>query len=503
VNSKDEQHRDPAFARAPAASLSPRDGFSAARSHDIHTPMNGILGMLELLLDTDLSDQQRELASVAHASAEELLRRLNDMLDFAGVNEGTLGLESAAFDLRQEVDAALKAWRNAVQAKGLSLKAELPPVGLRPVLGNPARMLELIAGLLEVVSAGAQGEVELRVHATPQEDGCDVLISVGAARHSAAARDKPLERTLMGCKHLLKLMGGQLGERTGEGQDQSYWFALRLAYAPMSAMQQERAAERRPAALGEDMLRAGATFTGYRILIADDVSANRQVALHLLSKLGCHADAAEDGRQAIAMHEKQPYDLILMDCQMPDIDGYQASTAIRDAESGKNVHTPIVAITAYTMHGERERCAAAGMDDFLAKPLRLHTLSETLSRWLEPVAGNAEDNGKDDLAGMRDMFGSAFNELARLYLSDSPKRISGLTEAIAAHDPVQASRFAHSLSGSCASMGASGLAAICRDIETRCKLGDVEHLDAKLKALTNEYARIEAKLKSMMEQEAS
>jgi len=196
------------------------------------------------------------------------------------------------------------------------------------------------------------------------------------------------------------------------------------------------------------------------------------------------------------MHKLQPYDLILMDCQMPVMDGYQATKAIRDNETG--THTPIIALTAFTMQGEREQCMAVGMDDFLAKPIRLSTMREALGRWLHANAAGAPEE-RDEFASMQKMFGPDFVELTQLYLSDSPKRIASLTEAVAEKNAPRIAATVHSLSGSCASIGATGFATICKEMEIKAKAEQLDNMESMLAEIGTEYARVKAKLLAMIQ----
>lgn len=244
------------------------------------------------------------------------------------------------------------------------------------------------------------------------------------------------------------------------------------------------------------------SFRGYRILVADDNRVNREVAVRMARNLGCSADAASDGRIAVAMHRAQPYDLILMDCQMPELDGFEACAQIRVQESAGS-HTPIIGWTAHVMSGEQDACAVAGMDDFLVKPLRPAVLHEVLERWLrrplqstEPPAAQAEP--EDDLESVREMFGEDFAELVMLFRADSPGRLAAMQEAAHARDAAALAKVVHTLSGSTASIGAARLAAQCRDLEIAARAGLPPDISARLAAIESAYATIDARLQAML-----
>lgn len=244
----------------------------------------------------------------------------------------------------------------------------------------------------------------------------------------------------------------------------------------------------------------GLKFAGHRILVAEDNPVNQQIAIRMLEKLGCRADIASNGREAVLMHGEQPYHLVLMDCQMPELDGYQATAQIRAMENGRR-RTPIVALTSHSTQNEREKCLAAGMDDFISKPVQLQILEQVMGRWLlsatmQPAI--AEPGKNDELETVQTLFGAAFAELAALYQIDSPKRIGILHQAGAAGDGAQIAKVAHAFSGSCASIGATHLSALCKELERHAKDGVLAGFDQKMNAIEAEYNRVSAKLQVMV-----
>lgn len=236
-----------------------------------------------------------------------------------------------------------------------------------------------------------------------------------------------------------------------------------------------------------------------RVLVADDNPVNREVALRLLEKHGCVSEGAIDGANALEMHRANPYVLILMDCNMPVLDGYQATARIR-AEEGDTRHTPVIALTAGGAD-EADRCLAAGMDDFLSKPLRPQALAAMLERWLSPgdeSGAIAESGACDELEMIQKMFGRDFTELAALYQADSPPRLAALRQALSDGDGFQLSKVAHALGGSSMSIGATGLSAMCTTLERRVKSGMPGDVQQRLTAIDAEYARIVHKLQDLL-----
>lgn len=464
-------------------------------SHQIRTPMNGIIGTLELLLAGELTPSQRELAVTAYASAEQLLKRLDNIPGFADL--GALTASAAANSAKRPLHLRVL-FAHADTRQRTLLAQALTQAGV------DATGVESAAAVLNAMEQASSANAPYHVAFLDRQ-----LPGVDGETLGAALKSDPAYRELR-----LVLIGtpadGDVRDRLAHAGF-SAWLTWPLPQQALEdvlgafsqAMQNGKepgfiACESLPLSVPEQ--ENARPFSGYRVLVADDVHINRQVALRLLENLGCHAEAAVDGRQAVAMHAHRHYDVILMDCQMPRMDGYQATTTIRAAET--EGHTPIIAVTASTIQGERERCAEAGMDDFLAKPIRLSDLRTALSRWLMPkkvTPTSAAAPGSDELAAMQQMFGADFAALAAVYLSDSPKRIEALREAAATHDARQVAQVAHSLSGSCVSIGATALAAICREVEMRSKASNLQDIEVKLSAITMEYAKIEARLKTMIE----
>lgn len=247
-------------------------------------------------------------------------------------------------------------------------------------------------------------------------------------------------------------------------------------------------------------------FQEVRILVADDNEINRQVAQRMLERLGCSVHSACNGMEVVEMARKLRYDLILMDCQMPEMDGYHATARIRESEVQRS-RVPIIALTAHAMQGEREKCVAAGMDDFLSKPIRPQALRETLERWLGTVARQTEPareiavvtDEADDLAACRSMLGDVFPKVAQLYLSDSTKRLATLHQAAAEGNVAQMCATAHTLYGSTISIGGRRLAALLKDLE-RVSMSEMPRdVDARLELIEAEYATLTDKLQAVVQ----
>ncbi|OWW22126.1 hybrid sensor histidine kinase/response regulator [Noviherbaspirillum denitrificans] len=484
----------------------------ADMNHDIRTSMNGVRGMLDLLLDTGLTPSQQEYARTAQHSVDNLLESLERIVDMSLIESNSFRFNQAPFDLLQEVRAALAAKPAGAHSKGIALSVVYPP-SVR-LLGDAARLREVFSALADVALQYASGEtMSLAVNAIrlPGEM-CRVVLEANVPQSSEDSGslasmlgggntgNEVHSRDMLGmavCTQLVHRMKGSIEidrsrpPATLVRVTVDLPLAMHDASGPRAAV--DSAAPRD--AHGAAHLPAPADCT---VLVADDNPVNQQVAARMLEKLGYKAEVASDGMQAVEMHNWKRFDLILMDCEMPVLDGLEATQRIRAAE-GSSRRTPIVALTASTGQGEQERCLAAGMDDFLAKPIRPQLLGDLLARWLQRPAAQEDPACTDELEKVKDMFGADFAELAALYQQDGAPRLAAMREAAAAGDRTRLAKVSHALGGSCASIGATGLSALCKALELSVKAGSVADVDAKMDAIEAEYRRVCGKLQSLLE----
>ena len=405
--------------------------FLANMSHEIRTPMNGILGMADLLLQADLPTERHRQVEILEASSRGLLRVIDDILDFSQVEAGELRVESIPFDPLEVVEQVVALERQPAKAKGLDFELAIADtLPGRAILGDPARLRQVLLNLLSnAVKFTAEGSVRVEVDPlapepeaktdAPSSEGwlrCRVIDTGIGIEPEAQARlfapfqqaDTSTRRRFGGTglglaisRRLVEAMGGTLDFETIPGSGSTFTVLLPWIPAPIESPDEvpatttesleatEPTAEptteptQSMVAIAENTeeVEGSAPPTRARVLVVEDNPVNQMVALAQLRKLGLTAEAVDGGRAALKALADRPFDLILMDCQMPDLDGYQTTEQIRGQESDHR-RIPIIAVTAHALGEVRERCLAAGMDDYLPKPYTTEILAETLGQWL-------------------------------------------------------------------------------------------------------------------------
>ena len=381
-----EQLREARQAAEAAAVAKSR--FLANMSHEIRTPMNGVVGATELLLDSGLNDEQMELARIAQESAHSLLSIINDILDFSKIDAGKLDLEQIPFDAHRLLDQVMRLMRPVAAKQGLELRLRIAPDIPRVIIGDPTRVRQVLLNLIgNAIKFTAAGWVSVSIDLIPtllgeprfaisvEDTGIGIAPErIGALFQEFSQADSSVTRNFGGTglglaisKRLVEKMGGAIRLESALGRGSKF-----VVEIPLHLAEDQEAPD--PA----QMTLAGIeTFPGCRVLLAEDNVVNQKIGQRILRKLGCLVDVAQNGRSAISALERAQYDVILMDLQMPEVDGIQATREIRR----RGIRTPIVALTASVLDETRRACEAAGMDAFITKPIRVDEISAILKRF--------------------------------------------------------------------------------------------------------------------------
>jgi CheY-like chemotaxis protein/HPt (histidine-containing phosphotransfer) domain-containing protein len=494
--------------------------FLANMSHEVRTPMNGVLGLSALLLDTELDGKQEKMITAIRESADALIGIVDEILDFSQLQKGQVELEHAAFDMSVLIDGVAALMQPRAAAKGLRLESEMKGFTSGRFVGDSGRIRQVLLNFVnnavkftesgfvliraEVVESSGNTRIRLSVRDTGVGIPDESLPRIFTRYHqSDAGSHRGSGGNGLGLaisKQLVDLMGGELGVQSKVNEGTSFWAEIDLEPGPEDTL---RVVD--TTGTGDLLIREG-----LRVLVAEDNPTSRMVTEALLKKLACEVDIALDGREALQKTKTHDYDIVFMDCYMPLMDGFQATQRIR--RSPRTEDLPVVALTASVTEEDRARCLEAGMNDTVGKPVRISMLAKALERWV-PVSGRRSMRPVSTLPPPATLDLHMVRQLVSLdgedddfiqdvmvsYVEQLKDSAKALSKALDAGDMETVRLTAHSIKGASKQIGAARVGDLLDAIERESVAETARHL---LEQVEEEVPRIAEAVQALLRRSA-
>lgn len=484
--------------------------FVTNMSHEIRTPITGILGMADLMSELNMPSEAKDYLTDIQISAKNLLELVNNVLDFSKIQSGKMSVELASFDLHEKLNEVVKPFFFFANQRKMGLVVRIAPEVPHYIRSSPSKIGQVLTNFLgNAHKFTHQGGITVAVDMIRRTADEAILkfsvkdTGIGIPRERLVEIFQPFVQgdssvtrkyggTGLGltiCKEFVENLKGEIGVNSNEGDGSTFWFTI-----PVEIVSDKEVEAREVAGSSEkDKIQQKA-----RLLLVEDNLINQKIAVKLLQGRGHHVEVANDGAEALKKLKESAFDLVLMDCQMPIMDGYQATREIREKLRSE---IPVIAMTAHALKGDREKCLAAGMNDYLTKPLDKEQLFQTIEQWLNYKKPKSDDPMSSRLQLLEEEHGTdLLKELIELFLTDYSPKMTALEKAARTGDVNQVKYFAHLFRSGSANLGAQRLAELCLTLEETAGQLDSGNLLNSAQGVVKEYQTVSRKISQIQNQ---